>query len=138
MKVPLPTTPQASRPGTPKNAGPSFMNCNKLQELALLIDVYSMNLETSDKILQGPLEKGIKDPNTPLVRIESSYMVLTNVRLQKAVSEYAALPPVTIPTAHAITITTPQLKITQPTPLPHLHRSQQNARKTPKVLLPPT
>ncbi|GFW28216.1 hypothetical protein TNCV_4499461 [Trichonephila clavipes] len=43
-----------------------------------------MNLETSDTILQGAPQKGIKDPNNPLVRIESSYMELTNMRLQKA------------------------------------------------------
>ncbi|GFU78952.1 nucleic-acid-binding protein from transposon X-element [Trichonephila clavipes] len=93
MEVLLPTTPQASRPGTPENAGPTFMTCNKLQELALIIDVYSMNLENSHTLLQGALQSGIKDPNNPLVRSESSYMELTNMRLQKAVSEYASLPP---------------------------------------------
>ncbi|GFX21648.1 hypothetical protein TNCV_1400621 [Trichonephila clavipes] len=76
MEVPLPTTPE--------KAGPTFKNCKKLQELADLIDIYSMNLETSNKILQGALDSGLTDPNIPLVRIESSYMELTNTRLQKA------------------------------------------------------
>ncbi|GFY02718.1 hypothetical protein TNCV_3505981 [Trichonephila clavipes] len=30
MKIPLPNTPQASRPGTPENFGPTFENCRKL------------------------------------------------------------------------------------------------------------
>ncbi|GFX58986.1 hypothetical protein TNCV_806901 [Trichonephila clavipes] len=93
MEIPLPTTPQASRPGTPENAGPTFKNCNKLQELATLIDVYSTTLENTHTLIQGALQNGIKNLNHPLIRSESSYMELTNERLQKAVSEHASLPP---------------------------------------------
>ncbi|GFS95755.1 hypothetical protein TNCV_435611 [Trichonephila clavipes] len=137
MEIPLPTTPKASRPGTPEDSGPTFANCSKLQELATLIDYYSTTLETTHTVLQRAMQNRIKDPNNPLVRNESSYMELTNERLQKVVSEYASLPPATIPTAHAITRTTPQLKITLPTPLPSQHQFRQNARKTKTVLLPP-
>ncbi|GFU68286.1 hypothetical protein TNCV_834131 [Trichonephila clavipes] len=93
MELPLPTTPQASLPGSPEKAGPIYKNCKKLLEIADLIDTYSMIPETSKNIVQGALDHGITDPNTPLIRMESSYMELTNTRLQKAVSEYASLPP---------------------------------------------
>ncbi|GFV03429.1 hypothetical protein TNCV_596371 [Trichonephila clavipes] len=37
MELPLPASPQASRPGTPEKAGPTQLHCKKLQELARLI-----------------------------------------------------------------------------------------------------
>ncbi|GFW34951.1 nucleic-acid-binding protein from transposon X-element [Trichonephila clavipes] len=97
MELPLPATSQASRPGTPENAGSTSTNCKKLQDLANLIEVYSMTIETSQKILQGLIDKGLTDPNNPIIRRESSYLELNNTRLQKAVSEYASLPPCDIP-----------------------------------------
>ncbi|GFX88237.1 hypothetical protein TNCV_1066531 [Trichonephila clavipes] len=47
MDIPLPGTPQASRPRTPENAGPTSMHCKKLKDLAYLIELYSVTIETS-------------------------------------------------------------------------------------------
>ncbi|GFW03152.1 PRE_C2HC domain-containing protein [Trichonephila clavipes] len=41
MELPLPASPQASRPGTPEKAGPTHLHCKKLQDLANLIEVLS-------------------------------------------------------------------------------------------------
>ncbi|GFY14155.1 hypothetical protein TNCV_3613441 [Trichonephila clavipes] len=92
MEIPLPNTPQASRPGTPEDFGPTFENCRKLQELTTVIDLYSTPLESTYLLLKGVMQSGIKDPNNPIIRKETSYMELTNERLQQAVSEYASLP----------------------------------------------
>ncbi|GFX52133.1 nucleic-acid-binding protein from transposon X-element [Trichonephila clavipes] len=118
MEIPLPTTPQASRPGTPEKADPTLMHCKKLQELADLIQAYSMNLETSEKILQGVIENGIKDPNHPIARMETSYMELNNTRLQKAVSEYASLPPCDIPNCTLHNSKNTPVKTNSPDPSP--------------------
>ncbi|GFS89304.1 hypothetical protein TNCV_3399801 [Trichonephila clavipes] len=69
MEIPLPTTPQASRPETPENAGPTFKNCNKLQELATLIDVYSTTLENTHSRSATKLNQGSQSP-THQERIE--------------------------------------------------------------------
>ncbi|GFS97314.1 hypothetical protein TNCV_1824751 [Trichonephila clavipes] len=87
MELPLPASPQASLPGTPEKAGLIHLHCKRLQDLAELIHAYSMNLETSQKLLQGAIDKGIPDSNDPMIRMESSYMELNNMRLQKAVSD---------------------------------------------------
>ncbi|GFT09230.1 SWIM-type domain-containing protein [Trichonephila clavipes] len=52
MEIPLPNTPQASRPGTPEDFGPTFKNCRKLQELPTLIDLYSATLENTHTLLK--------------------------------------------------------------------------------------
>ncbi|GFT60414.1 hypothetical protein TNCV_4971791 [Trichonephila clavipes] len=52
MELTLPASPQASRPGTPEKAGPTQLHCKKLQELARLIEVLSVSIETSQKVLQ--------------------------------------------------------------------------------------
>ncbi|GFV91750.1 hypothetical protein TNCV_4763151 [Trichonephila clavipes] len=120
MEIPLPTTTKASRPGTPDDSGPTFANCSKLQELTTLIDYYSTTLETTHTLLQRAMQNGIKDPNNPLVRNESSYMELTNERLQKAVSEYASLPPCDNPncTRHNSNNTPAKNNSPDPSPLP--------------------
>ncbi|GFW03141.1 hypothetical protein TNCV_157611 [Trichonephila clavipes] len=137
MELPLPASPQASRPGTPEKAGPTQLHCKKLQDLARLIEVLSVTIETSQKILQGAIDRGITDPNNPMIQMESTYLDLNNTRLQKAVSEYTSLPPVASPTVRDTTQKTLHLNLTRPTPLPHLHRFRQNEKKTPKVLLLP-
>ncbi|GFU49321.1 hypothetical protein TNCV_3611181 [Trichonephila clavipes] len=93
MEIPLPKTPQASRPGTPEDFGPTFENCRKLQGYTTIIDLYSTTQESRQLLLKGVMQSGIKDPNNPIIRKETSYMELTNERLQQAVSEYASLPP---------------------------------------------
>ncbi|GFT53009.1 hypothetical protein TNCV_2631391 [Trichonephila clavipes] len=102
MEIPLPNSPQASRPGTPEDFGPTSENCRKLQDLATLTDVYSKTIENTHTLLKGLMQSGLKDPNNPIIVKETSYMELTNERLQQAVSEYASLPPATILTAHVI------------------------------------
>ncbi|GFY16053.1 hypothetical protein TNCV_341021 [Trichonephila clavipes] len=97
MDIPLPASPQASRPGTPEKADPTLLNCRKLQELAYLIEAYSRNIETSQKILQGVISSGITDPTHPIIQMETPYLELNNSRLQKAVSEHTSLPPCGIP-----------------------------------------
>ncbi|GFW22810.1 uncharacterized protein TNCV_2380251 [Trichonephila clavipes] len=87
MEIPLPNTPQASRPGKPEDFGPTFENCRKLQELTSIIDLYSTTLESLHLLLKGVMQSGIKDPNNPIIRKETSYMELTNKRLQQAVNE---------------------------------------------------
>ncbi|GFX96577.1 hypothetical protein TNCV_1442511 [Trichonephila clavipes] len=42
MELPLPASPQASRPGTPEKAGPTQLHCKKLQGLVHLIEVLSV------------------------------------------------------------------------------------------------
>ncbi|GFX47870.1 hypothetical protein TNCV_4792501 [Trichonephila clavipes] len=85
MEMPLPNTPQASRPGTPEDSGPTFENCRRLQELTTTIDLYSTSLENTHTLLKGVMQSGLKDPNNPIIRKETSYMELTNERLQQAV-----------------------------------------------------
>ncbi|GFV69299.1 hypothetical protein TNCV_189991, partial [Trichonephila clavipes] len=132
MELPLPASPHASRPGTPEKAGPAQSHCKKLQDVVNLIDVLSVTIETSQKILQGAIDRGITDPTNPMIQMESSYLELNNSRLQKAVSEYTSLPPVASPTVRDTTQKTPHLNLTLPTHLPHLHRFRQNEKKTPK------
>ncbi|GFS56468.1 hypothetical protein TNCV_4302851 [Trichonephila clavipes] len=91
MEIPLPNTPQASRPGTPEDFGPTSENCRKLQELTTIIHLYSTTLESTHLLLKG-VRDAIGDPNNPIIGKETSYMELTNERLQQAVSEYASFP----------------------------------------------
>ncbi|GFU24134.1 hypothetical protein TNCV_2007241 [Trichonephila clavipes] len=137
MELPLPASPQASRPGTPEKAGPTQLHCKKLQALAHLIEVLSVTIETSQKILQGSINRGITDSADPIIQMESAALELNNSRLQKAVSEYTSLPPVASPTVRNTTQKTLLLNLTRPTPLPHLHRFRQNEKKTQEVLLLP-
>ncbi|GFX65249.1 hypothetical protein TNCV_4821401 [Trichonephila clavipes] len=87
MEIPLPNTPQASRPGTPEDFGPTFENCRKFQELTTLIDPYSSTLENTHTLLKGLMQSGLKDPNNPIIVKEKSYMELTNERLQQALTK---------------------------------------------------
>ncbi|GFU31651.1 nucleic-acid-binding protein from transposon X-element [Trichonephila clavipes] len=84
MDIPLPASPQASRPGTPEKVGPAQLHCKKLRELAQYIEMLSTTIETSEKALQLAIDYGITDPTNPMVQKESSYMELNNSRLQKA------------------------------------------------------
>ncbi|GFW58182.1 hypothetical protein TNCV_1820531 [Trichonephila clavipes] len=86
MDIPLPASPQASRPGTPEKDGPAQLNCKKLRELAEYIQVLSTTIETSQKILQNVISKGVTDPTHPIIQMETPYLDLNNSRLQKAVS----------------------------------------------------
>ncbi|GFY30478.1 nucleic-acid-binding protein from transposon X-element [Trichonephila clavipes] len=97
MDIPLPASPQASRPGTPENADPRQLHCDNLQRLTDLVNAYSRTIETSQKILQGVISSGITDPTHPIIQMETPYLELNNSRLQKAVSEYTSLPPCGIP-----------------------------------------
>ncbi|GFV75222.1 hypothetical protein TNCV_3190711 [Trichonephila clavipes] len=65
MELPLPASPQASRPGAPEKAGPTQSHCKRLLDLAHLIEVISVTIETSQTLLQGAIDKGITDPNPP-------------------------------------------------------------------------
>ncbi|GFX72544.1 nucleic-acid-binding protein from transposon X-element [Trichonephila clavipes] len=87
MDIPLPASPQASRPGTPEKDGPAQRHCIKLIELAEYIQVLSITIETSEKILQNAISKGVTDPNDPIIQMEAPYLELNNSRLQKATDE---------------------------------------------------
>ncbi|GFW02024.1 hypothetical protein TNCV_1149041 [Trichonephila clavipes] len=134
MDIPLPASPQASRPGTPENADPRQLHCDKLQRLAELVDMYSTTIETSQKILQGVISSGITDPTHPIIQMETPYLELNNSRLQKAVSEYTSLPPVASPIVRDTTFKTLHLTLTHAA---QVHQPRLNVRKTPKDLLPP-
>ncbi|GFW28632.1 RNA-directed DNA polymerase from mobile element jockey [Trichonephila clavipes] len=97
MDIPLPASPQASRPGTPEKAGPTQLHCNKLQGLAYLIEVLSVSIETSQTILQDVVSIRLTDPTNPIIQMESAALEKNNARLQCAVSEYISLPPCGIP-----------------------------------------
>ncbi|GFW56119.1 hypothetical protein TNCV_3852871 [Trichonephila clavipes] len=97
MDIPLPASPQASRPGTPEKDGPAQLHCDKLQRLTEYIQQLSITIETSEKILQNVISSGVTDPTHPIIQMEAPYLELNNSRLQKAVSEYASLPPCGIP-----------------------------------------
>ncbi|GFX09705.1 hypothetical protein TNCV_653041 [Trichonephila clavipes] len=97
MDIPLPASPQASRPGTPVKDGPAQLHCKKLQGLAYLIEVLSVSIETSQSILQDVVSKGLTDPTNPIIQMESAALERNNARLQCAVSEYTSLPPCGIP-----------------------------------------
>ncbi|GFX61917.1 nucleic-acid-binding protein from transposon X-element [Trichonephila clavipes] len=86
MESTLPASPQASRPGTPEKAGPTQLHCKKLQGLANLIEVLSVSIETSQKILQGVISKGLTDPTNPIIKMESAALELNNSRLQCAIN----------------------------------------------------
>ncbi|GFU85945.1 hypothetical protein TNCV_3069471 [Trichonephila clavipes] len=97
MDIPLPVSPQASRPGTPVKDGPAQLHCKKLQGLAYLIEVLSVSIETSQSILQDVVSKGLTDPTNPIIQMESAALEKNNASLQCAVSEYTSLPPCGIP-----------------------------------------
>ncbi|GFW63456.1 hypothetical protein TNCV_401221 [Trichonephila clavipes] len=120
MDIPLPATPQASRLGTPENAGPTSMHCKKLKDLAHLIEAISVTIEISQTLLQGAIDNGITVPNHPIIRMESSYLELNNSRLQKAVSECASLPPCDTPncTRHNLKDTPAKTNSPDPSPPP--------------------
>ncbi|GFU76066.1 hypothetical protein TNCV_698641 [Trichonephila clavipes] len=84
MDIPLPASPHASRPGTPEKAGPTELHCKKLQGLARLIEVLSVSIETSQKILQEVISKGLTDPTNPIIQMESAALELNNSRHQRA------------------------------------------------------
>ncbi|GFU96548.1 hypothetical protein TNCV_1133521 [Trichonephila clavipes] len=65
MDIPLPASPQASRPGTPEKDGPAQLHCKKLQGLANLIEVLSISIENSQTILQGLSAKDSRILPTP-------------------------------------------------------------------------
>ncbi|GFU49354.1 hypothetical protein TNCV_974651 [Trichonephila clavipes] len=120
METPLPASPQASQPGTPEKAGPTQLHCKKLRELAYLIEVLSVttHIETSQKTLQGAIDRGITDPNNPMIQMESTYLELNNSRSQKAVSEYTSLPPCGIPNCSRHNSKDTPLKLNSPDPSP--------------------
>ncbi|GFU89951.1 hypothetical protein TNCV_2438381 [Trichonephila clavipes] len=135
MEIPLPNTPQASRPGTPEGFGPTFENCRKLQELTTIIDLYSTTLE-STHLLKGVMQSGIKDPNNPIIRKETSYMELTNERFQQAVSEEAYT--LTVSSNHS-----PSIRATELYREPHLRRQEHPSTglitiSTPVMTSPPS
>ncbi|GFY21174.1 PRE_C2HC domain-containing protein [Trichonephila clavipes] len=86
MDIPLPASPQASRPGTPVKDGPAQLHCKKLQGLANLIEVLSISIETSQTILRDVVSKGLTDPTNPIIQMESAALERNNTRLQCAVS----------------------------------------------------
>ncbi|GFV53985.1 nucleic-acid-binding protein from transposon X-element [Trichonephila clavipes] len=135
MDIPLPASPQASRPGTPEKDGPAQLHCTKLQQLTEYIQRLSSYIETSEKILQNAISKGVTDPTDPIIRMEAPYLELNNSRLQKAVSEYTSLPPVISPTVRDTTFKTLHLSLTHAA---QLHQPRLNVRKIPKDLLPPS
>ncbi|GFT55601.1 nucleic-acid-binding protein from transposon X-element [Trichonephila clavipes] len=135
MDIPLPASPQASRPGTPEKADPTLLNCKKLQEFARRIESLSTYIEMSEKILKGVIDSGITDPTHPIIQMEAPYLEKNNARLQKAVSEYASLPPVASPTARDTTFKTPHLSLTHAA---QLHQPRLNVKMIPKDLLPPS
>ncbi|GFT22692.1 hypothetical protein TNCV_1781181 [Trichonephila clavipes] len=96
MDIPLPASPQASRPGTPEKDGPAQLNCKKLRQLASYIRMLSISIESAETSLQLAIDQGI-DSTNPMVQKETSFMELYNSKLQKAVSEYTSLPPCGIP-----------------------------------------
>ncbi|GFT90407.1 PRE_C2HC domain-containing protein [Trichonephila clavipes] len=120
MNIPLPTSPQASRPGTPEKDGTAQLHCKKLQGLANLIQVLSISIETSQTILQGVISKGLTDPTNPIIQMESTALERNNTRLQCAVSEYISLPPCGIPNCsrHDTQNTPCKLKTPDPSPPP--------------------
>ncbi|GFW23343.1 hypothetical protein TNCV_3804421 [Trichonephila clavipes] len=78
MDIPLPASPQASRPGTPEKDGTAQLHCKKLQGLANLIQVLSISIETSQTILQGVISKGLTDPTDPIIQMESAALERNN------------------------------------------------------------
>ncbi|GFU79354.1 hypothetical protein TNCV_5139351 [Trichonephila clavipes] len=120
MDIPLPASPQASRPGTPEKDGTAQLHCKKLQGLANLIQVLSISIETSQTILQGVISKGLTDPTNPIIQMESAALERNNTRLQCAVSEYTSLPPCGIPNCsrHDTQNTPRKLKTPDPSPPP--------------------
>ncbi|GFT75469.1 hypothetical protein TNCV_4832841 [Trichonephila clavipes] len=115
MDIPLPSSPHASRPGTPEKDGTAQLHCKKLHGLANLIQVLSISIETSQTILQG-----LTDPSNPIIQMESAALERNNTRLQCAVSEYTSLPPCGIPNCsrHDTKNTPPKLKTPDPSPPP--------------------
>ncbi|GFW99301.1 hypothetical protein TNCV_3981261 [Trichonephila clavipes] len=84
------------------------------------------------------MQSGMKDPNNPIIRKETSYMELTNERLQQAVSEYASLPPCDNPNCTRHTSNNSPAKNNSPDPSPPPQQQfRQNERKTKTDLLPP-
>ncbi|GFW64204.1 hypothetical protein TNCV_709091 [Trichonephila clavipes] len=118
MEIPLSNTPQASRPGTPEDFGPTSENCRKRQELTTIIDLYSTTLESTYLLLTGVMQSGIKDPNNPIIRKKTSCMELTNERIQQAVSEYASLSPCDNPNSTRHTSNNSPVKNNSPAPSP--------------------
>ncbi|GFW23127.1 PRE_C2HC domain-containing protein [Trichonephila clavipes] len=119
MDIPLPASPQASRPGTPEKDGTAQLHCKKLQGLANLIQVLSISIETSQTILQDVVSKGLTDPTNPIIQMESAALERNNTRLQCAVSEYTSTP-CGIPNCsrHDTKNTPPKLKTPDPSPPP--------------------
>ncbi|GFU75090.1 PRE_C2HC domain-containing protein [Trichonephila clavipes] len=118
MDIPLPASPQASRPGTPEKDGTAHLHCKKLQGLANLIQVLSISIETSQTILQGVVSKGLTDPTNPIIQMESTALERNNTRLQCAVSEYTSLPPCGIPNCSRHDTQNTPLKLKTPDPSP--------------------
>ncbi|GFV09460.1 nucleic-acid-binding protein from transposon X-element [Trichonephila clavipes] len=120
-------SPQASRPGTPEDFGPTFENCRKLQELTTLIDLYSANIENTNTLLKGLMQSGLKDPNNLIIVEEKSYMELTNERLQQAVTTRGLLTTDHVILNHGqVTWTTPELA----PPSPNYHTTPMGGSKT--------
>ncbi|GFS93473.1 nucleic-acid-binding protein from transposon X-element [Trichonephila clavipes] len=103
---------------TTRNAGPTQLHCQKLQGLAHLIEVLSVSIETSQKVLQGVISKGLTDPTNPIIQMESAALELNNSRHQRAVSEYTSLPPCGIPNCSRHNIIDTPLKPNVPDPSP--------------------
>ncbi|GFV47029.1 hypothetical protein TNCV_2699231 [Trichonephila clavipes] len=135
MDIPLPASPQASRPGTPEKAGPTELHCKKLQGLANLIEVLSVSIETSQKVLQGVISKGLTDPTNPIIQMESAALELNNSRHQRAVSEYTSLPPCGIPNCSRHDTQNTPLKPNTPDPTTPIQIKRKE--NTEKDLLPP-
>ncbi|GFU62322.1 nucleic-acid-binding protein from transposon X-element [Trichonephila clavipes] len=135
MELPLPASPQASRPGTPEKAGPAQSHCKKLQDVANLIDVLSVTIETSQKILQEAIDRGITDPTNPMIQMESSYLELNNARLQKAINltnAFSALDNI----ATEASIETPVTTHKSPVTTPHkTNQSIQSPKLPPPIML---
>ncbi|GFS87661.1 nucleic-acid-binding protein from transposon X-element [Trichonephila clavipes] len=95
---PIPGQRRAKKtPTTRRNSNDSTASEEPPEDLARLIEVLSITIETSEKILQLAIDHGITDPTNPMIQMESSNLELNNSRLQKAVSEYTSLPPCGIP-----------------------------------------
>ncbi|GFT19283.1 hypothetical protein TNCV_303851 [Trichonephila clavipes] len=102
---------------TTRNAREGWPHTAALQETSGFSPPHRSSI-SSQKILQGAIDRGITDPTNPMIQMESTSLELNNSRLQSAVSEYTSLPPCGIPNCSRHNSKDTPLKLNSPDPSP--------------------
>ncbi|GFW77757.1 hypothetical protein TNCV_2805041 [Trichonephila clavipes] len=74
MDIPLPASPQASRPGTPQDLATTSPIFQNLRRLATEIKSYSIAIEGTHSLINNLMAQGMTDPEHPTLIDNANFL----------------------------------------------------------------